>query len=53
MIGFLLILMEKQKNLKIMLNHLLKNLMILILTKLKYATTLDFGKINTNWKFLN
>ena len=22
------------------------------LTKLKYATTLDFGKINTNWKFL-
>ena len=22
------------------------------LTKLRYATTLDFGKINTNWKFL-
>jgi len=22
------------------------------LSKLKYATTLDFGKINTNWKFL-
>ena len=22
------------------------------LTKLKYVTTLDFGKINTNWKFL-
>ena len=44
--------MEKQKNLKNMQNHLLKNLMILIFKKLKYAATLDFGKINTNWKFL-
>ena len=44
--------MEKQKNLKIMQNHLLKNLDDIDLTKLKYTTTLDFGKINTNWKFL-
>ena len=31
---------------------LIKRFSDIDLTKLKYAATLDFGKINTNWKFL-
>ena len=44
--------MVMQKNLKSMQNQLLKKFDDIDLTKLRYATTLDFGKINTNWKFL-
>ena len=44
--------MEKQKNLKEYAKPLFSKFKDLDLNKIKYAATLDFGKINTNWKFL-
>ena len=42
----------KAKKFKEYARPLIKKFNDIDLTKLKYAATLDFGKINTNWKFL-
>jgi len=44
--------MEKLKNLQEYAKPLIKKFKDINLKKLKYVATLDFGKINTNWKFL-
>jgi choline monooxygenase len=44
--------MEKQKRFEEYAKPLIKRFKDIDLTKLKYVATLDFGKINTNWKFL-
>ncbi len=49
---FLLIFNGKAKKFEEYARPLIKKFNDIDLTKLKYATTLDFGKINTNWKFL-
>ena len=42
----------KAKNFKEYAKPLIQKFQDIDFTKLRYATTLDFGKINTNWKFL-
>ena len=42
----------KAKKFEIYAKPLIQKFNDIDLTKLKYAATLDFGKINTNWKFL-
>jgi|TARA_B110000438_G_scaffold283321_1_gene311241 choline monooxygenase len=42
----------KAKNFEDYAKPLIKKFSDVDLSKLKYTTTLDFGKINTNWKFL-